>query len=96
MIGDLVIVAAAGKLVAYEAATGVPRWFGPDGGAGYSSPHLLTIHGVPQILLLDARGATSVAPADGTRLWEVTVTSSAHVSANHSAIANAGRRRPDW
>ena len=71
------IVAAAGKLVAYEAATGVPRWFGPDGGAGYSSPHLLTIHGVPQILLLDARGATSVAPADGARLWELAVTSSA-------------------
>ena len=77
VIGDLVIVAAAGKLVAYEAATGVPRWFGPDGGAGYSSPHLLTIHGVPQILLLDARGATSVSPADGARLWELTVTSSA-------------------
>jgi outer membrane protein assembly factor BamB len=77
VIGDLVIVAAAGKLVAYEAATGVPRWFGPDGGAGYSSPHLLTIHGVPQILLLDAHGATSVAPADGARLWELAVTSSA-------------------
>ena len=77
VVGDLLIVAAAGKLVAYEAATGVPRWFGPDGGAGYSSPHLLTIHGVPQVLLLDARGATSVAPADGARLWELTVTSSA-------------------
>jgi hypothetical protein len=38
---------------------------------------LLTIHGVPQILLLDARGATSVAPADGARLWELAVTSSA-------------------
>ena len=77
VLGDLVIVAAAGKLVAYEAATGVPRWFGPDGGAGYSSPQLLTIDGVPQILLLDARGANSVAPADGARLWELTVTSSA-------------------
>jgi outer membrane protein assembly factor BamB len=76
LAGDLVIVAAAGKLVAYEAATGAPRWFGPDGGAGYSSPHLVTIHGVPQILLLDARGATSVAPADGARLWGLTVTSS--------------------
>ena len=77
VVGDLVIVAAAGKLIAYEAATGIPRWFGPDGGAGYSSPHLLTIHAVPQILLLDARGATSVAPADGARLWELTVSSNA-------------------
>jgi outer membrane protein assembly factor BamB len=77
LVGDLVIVAAAGKLVAYEAATGDLRWLGPDGGAGYSSPHFLTIHGVPQILLLDAHGATSVAPADGARLWDLMVTSSA-------------------
>jgi outer membrane protein assembly factor BamB len=37
----------------------------------------LTIHGVPQILLLDAHGVTSVAPADGARLWELTLTSAA-------------------
>jgi outer membrane protein assembly factor BamB len=77
LVGDLVIVAAAGKLVAYDLATGAPRWSGPDGGAGYSSPHAVTIQGVPQILLLDARGATSVAPSDGTRLWALTATSSA-------------------
>jgi outer membrane protein assembly factor BamB len=75
--GDLVIVAAAGKLVAYDAATGAPRWSGPDRGPGYSSPHLLTIHSVPQILLLTGRGATSVAPADGAQLWELAVPSSA-------------------
>jgi outer membrane protein assembly factor BamB len=68
--GDLVIVAAAGKLAAYDVATGKPRWFGPDHGAGYSSPHLVTIDDVPQIVLLSASGATSVAPADGTVLWE--------------------------
>ena len=64
------VVAVAGQLVAYDLATGDPRWFGPDGGAGYSSPHLLTIDGVAQILLLSETGATSVAPADGTLLWE--------------------------
>ena len=72
----MVVVAAAGKLVAYDAASGHPRWVGPDGGPGYSSPHLLTIQGVPQILLLDAKGATSVSPSNGARLWNVTVTSS--------------------
>jgi outer membrane protein assembly factor BamB len=76
LVDDLVIVAVAGKLVAYDAATGRRRWVGPDGGNGYSSPHLLTLHGVPQILLLDAKGATSVSPADGKKLWEVAVTSS--------------------
>ncbi len=53
-----------------------PRWVGPDGGPGYSSPHVLTIQGVPQILLLDAKGATSVSPSNGAPLWNVTVTSS--------------------
>jgi outer membrane protein assembly factor BamB len=70
VVGDVVVVAAAGKLVAYDIATGDPRWLGPAGGAGYSSPHLLTIDGVPQVLLLSEKGATSVAPADGTLLWE--------------------------
>ena len=70
VVEDVVIVAAAGQLVAYDIATGTPRWFGPAGGASYSSPHLLTIDGVAQILLLSEAGATSVAPADGTLLWE--------------------------
>lgn len=70
VVGDRVVVATAGKLVAYDVATGKPHWFGPNGGDGYSSPHLLTIDGVPQIVLLSETGATSVAVADGTRLWE--------------------------
>jgi outer membrane protein assembly factor BamB len=67
---DVVIVAVAGQLVAYDLASGKPRWFGPAGGVSYSSPHLLTIDGVPQVLLVSATGATSVAPADGKPLWE--------------------------
>jgi len=70
VVDDDVIVAAAGTLAAYDLATGEPRWVGPDGGSGYSSPHLFTIQGVPQILLLSGTGATSVAPTDGKRLWE--------------------------
>jgi outer membrane protein assembly factor BamB len=75
LIDDLVVIAAAGKLVGYDVATGAPRWFGPDGGSGYSSPHPVTLHGVNQILLLAANGATSVAPADGTRIWDFQVPS---------------------
>jgi outer membrane protein assembly factor BamB len=70
VVDDVVIVAVAGTLVAYDLATGDPHWFGPDGGAGYSSPHLLTIDGVAQILLMSKVGATSFAPADGTLLWK--------------------------
>ncbi|HWW00471.1 MAG TPA: PQQ-binding-like beta-propeller repeat protein [Candidatus Acidoferrum sp.] len=70
VVDDLVIVAAAGVLVAYDLATGKPRWFGPASGWGYSSPHLVALDGVKQILLLNGAGAISVAPTNGTRLWE--------------------------
>jgi outer membrane protein assembly factor BamB len=67
---DLVVVAVSGQLAAYDARTGAPRWKGPKGGAGYSSPHLVTIDGVPQILLLRGSRTISVAPGDGKLLWE--------------------------
>jgi outer membrane protein assembly factor BamB len=70
VVSDVVIVAAAGALAAYEIATGNPRWFGPTGGWGYSSPHLSTIDGVEQVLLLNGEGAISVAPSDGKLLWK--------------------------
>jgi outer membrane protein assembly factor BamB len=70
VVDDIVIVAAAGALAAYDVVTGNPRWFGPSGGRGYSSPQLLTIDGVAQVLLLNGEGAISVAPADGTLLWK--------------------------
>jgi outer membrane protein assembly factor BamB len=70
VVGDLVIIAVAGQLAAYDVGTGQPRWFGPTGGDGYSSPHLATIDGVAQVLLLRGSLTTSVAPADGTVLWE--------------------------
>ncbi len=68
--GDTVIVAAAGKLAAYNLATGEPRWYGPDGGGGYSSPQPVTIDGVAQILLMNGPGVMSVTAADGKKLWE--------------------------
>ena len=70
VVGDLVIVAASGVLVAYDRATGGPRWLGPKGGGGYSSPHLLTVDGVAQVLLLNGAGVIGVAPSDGKLLWE--------------------------
>jgi outer membrane protein assembly factor BamB len=70
VVGELVIVAASGTLVAYDVATGNRRWSGPAHGGSYSSPHLSTIDGVAQILLLSAAGATSVAAATGALLWE--------------------------
>jgi outer membrane protein assembly factor BamB len=70
VVNDLVVVATSGRLIAYDADTGRRRWLGPTGGAGYSSPHLIRIDDVPQILLLRGARTTSVSPADGTLLWE--------------------------
>jgi outer membrane protein assembly factor BamB len=72
VIDDDVIVAAAGTLAAYDLATGKLRWVGPHHGGSYSSPQLMTINGVAQVLLLSPPGAISVAPADGALLWEHT------------------------
>ena len=69
VVDQVVIVAAIGTLAAYDAETGAPRWSVPDGGDSYSSPHLATLDGVPQVLLLTSDGVTSVAPADGSVLW---------------------------
>ena len=69
VIGDLVIVAASGQLVGYDAATGNRRWLGPQTDGSYSSPQLATIDGVQQVLLITASGTTSVTPNDGKQLW---------------------------
>jgi hypothetical protein len=70
VVGDAVIVAVSGTLGAYDLATGKPRWSGPARDESYSSPQLMTIQGVAQIVQLTGNGAAGVAPADGTLLWE--------------------------
>lgn len=70
VVDNLVIVAASGKLAAYDAATGQQKWVGQSHGGSYSSPHRTTIDGVPQILLESGSGLTSLVPASGALLWE--------------------------
>jgi outer membrane protein assembly factor BamB len=69
VVGNSVIVAVSGTLAAYDLSTGAPRWSRPSGGSGYSSPQLLTIGGVPQVLLLNSSGVLAVDPATGAPLW---------------------------
>lgn len=70
VVEDVVIAATAGVLAAYDRDTGNPRWIGEKGGWGYSSPHLASIGGSAQIVLLNGAGAIGVAPADGRLLWK--------------------------
>ena len=71
VIGDMVVTAASGRLVAYDIKTGEPRWSRKTEAGGYSSPHSATISGVPQILLANGGGITSVG-LNGEVLWSIT------------------------
>jgi outer membrane protein assembly factor BamB len=70
VVDDVVVVAADARLAGYDLATGRQRWVGPVHRGSYSSPHRVTIDGVVQVVLIGGAGAISVAPADGTILWQ--------------------------
>jgi outer membrane protein assembly factor BamB len=70
VLDDAVIVAASGQLIGYDRRTGAVRWLGPKHGTSYSSPHLASFGGKPQVLQLSSFGATSVDPATGKAVWE--------------------------
>jgi outer membrane protein assembly factor BamB len=66
---DLVIIYAGG-LVAYDRATGAPRWVSQTRRGSYSSPHPVTIAGVEQLVQQNGAGAFGISPVDGSQLWE--------------------------
>jgi outer membrane protein assembly factor BamB len=69
----LVVVDAGGSnnrsLVTYRAATGEFVWGGGTDGAGYSSPFLTTLAGVPQIVIFNSGGVYAHDPTTGSNLW---------------------------
>jgi outer membrane protein assembly factor BamB len=74
IVDDLVIVHAAEapdsrEVVAYDLGSGEPRWFSQAPGPGYSSPHLTTIAGVRQIVMVTATGVFAMKPETGEALW---------------------------
>lgn len=72
VVDDMVVVYAGeveGRaVIAFDIETGDPVWFAGLEGESYSSPHLTTIDGVPQIVMLSGKGATSYDLA-GDVLW---------------------------
>jgi outer membrane protein assembly factor BamB len=73
VVGDVVIVFAGGakeaSLIAFNADTGEPAWQVDAGRHSYSSPQLVTLDGVEQVLYLSNDELTSVDPATGEVLW---------------------------
>ncbi len=71
--GEWVVVSPGGhrerSLVAYRAATGEFGWGAGTDSAGYSSPALVTLAGVPQIVIFNAGGVVGHDPNEGRVLW---------------------------
>ena len=56
-------------VAAYDRKTGKRRWAEGSHKASYSTPRLVKLCGVRQILLFDGDGVTGIEPADGKELW---------------------------
>jgi outer membrane protein assembly factor BamB len=73
-VDDLVVVAAGGSngrsLAAYHRDTGEPVWRAGDGALSYSSPHLATLAGVRQIVILNHTTVVGHDPSTGRVLWQ--------------------------
>ena len=73
VLDDLVVVSAGGKdgksLVAYRKDTGDRVWRAGSSPAGYSSPLITTLAGVPQILIFNYGSVVAHDPGGGKILW---------------------------
>ena len=71
---DLVIASAGGpdgkSLVAYDKNDGHLVWSAGDDASSYASPTLMTLGGVPQIVMINAEVTCGHDPADGHILWQ--------------------------
>lgn len=73
VIGERVVVSAGGpagrSLVAYDRVTGKRAWAGGDDGSGYSSPALMTLAGVTQVVIFNRASVAGHDPETGALLW---------------------------
>ena len=75
LVYDNVVVVNAGgtedrSVIAYDCETGEPAWHAGNSEAAYSSPMLVTLAGVRQVLLLNGRGLEGYAADGSGRLWQ--------------------------
>ncbi|MGC1272345.1 MAG: PQQ-binding-like beta-propeller repeat protein [Planctomycetaceae bacterium] len=73
IVDGLAVVFAGGKedqgLLAFDLATGEPAWRTAGGTMTYSSPQVMAVDGVRQIVMQDEQALYGVDVADGRRLW---------------------------
>jgi outer membrane protein assembly factor BamB len=93
LVGDLVLVSPTGRngisLAAYHRQTGKRVWQAGKDQASYSSPQLVCLAGVPQILVNTSQGVTAHHPATGEILWSFAWTNYQEINCSQP-IPNAG------
>lgn len=83
---------SAGKsVVAYDHRTGDRLWSALGDRASYSSPMLVTINNVRQILMVSATRILGLDPANGTMLWEFPWETMYDVNAGQPIVFNNNR-----
>jgi outer membrane protein assembly factor BamB len=74
VVDDTIVVLPGGQdgrsVVAYDRRTGARRWSALDDQQGYSSPMLVTLGGVRQLLVFTASRLVGLTPDRGALLWE--------------------------
>jgi outer membrane protein assembly factor BamB len=95
IVDDTVIVTPGGSggrsVIAYDRATGTRAWSALDDMASYSSPMLVTIGGVRQILVFTALRLVGITPGDGRVLWEYPWRTSPDVNASQPLLVGGNR-----
>jgi outer membrane protein assembly factor BamB len=96
LIVDDTIVALPGgpggrSIVAYDRRTGARAWSALDDKAGYSSPMLVTLAGVRQLLVFSASRLMGLTPDRGEVLWEYPWTTQYDVNASQPLVVGENR-----
>jgi outer membrane protein assembly factor BamB len=93
-LGDLVVVAVGGGeagVIAFNGASGEVAWKSPPRENSYSTPLVLTIDGVRQIVCFMATAVVGLDPATGKELWEFSQTNTFHQNISNPILAEDGR-----
>jgi outer membrane protein assembly factor BamB len=95
IVDDTVVVLPGGRngqsVVAYDIRTGTRAWAALDDQASYSSPMLVTIGGVRQILVFTASRLAGITPESGRVLWEFPWKTSYEVNASQPLLIGDNR-----
>lgn len=63
--------AGDGTIVAFDLASGKPKWKQAGDGPGYASPVLMTVEGTKQIVTLTEKSVVGLDVAEGKILWQI-------------------------